>query len=180
MKALEILCVLHGIKPVARQGFYDSEITAVDEFCKISGLFVEKSRDRIEVHGVGYSNVGQRGKHGLKLLYISKDEIKAAQACLFETRQDHMQAGIALGYPRCCAEFFAKSFVEGNLNPVHLPTNPWTNLTQRENDACLLSHFPCHSDCDASVAIARQNFELLSKTDSKTAREIYSALATAQ
>ncbi|HLD33887.1 MAG TPA: hypothetical protein VJB66_04120 [Candidatus Nanoarchaeia archaeon] len=183
MKALEIACVLTDHKPVARQGFYPEELAKVEKFCAANGLFVEKSRNKIVLDDKDtFTNRGRvadatKKVHGMTLAYISKDELKAAQACLAETQGDHYITGLMLGYPECCVRFFAERFAADDLNPVHVPTNVWTNVRLRESDICLLSHFPCTSDCVQSIKIARENWTLLQQIDKECAHEWMKKLA---
>src|SRR3989344_1937683 len=169
MKALEILCLLNDAKPVVRHGFYEHEIKKVIEFCRAHSLFVEQSRHAILLEEQGFTNRGKTSDKGMKLLYISKDELTAAQTCLYETQQDHSQTGLMLGYPACCVRVFCDQFAKNNLNPVHVLTNQWTNLSLRDKDICLLSHFTCSSDCAESIFIAKQNFDILQKADKEIA-----------
>ena len=143
----------------------------MEVFCREHKLFIEKSRFKVALDDTEqFTNRGKISEDGMVFVYISKDELRSAQACLFETVGDHQNLGLLLGYPECCVRFFSEQFKNGNLNPVHQPLNPWTNLTKREHDACFISHFPCKSDCEGSVSIAQMNVELLRKTDEKVER----------
>jgi len=181
MKALEVLCVLNNRKAVVRQGFYPHELTAVEVFCKKNNLFIEKSRNKVALndteHFTNRGRIVSAQDQGLFFVYISKDELKSVQACLSETLGDHYATGLMLGYPECCVRFFCEQFKNGNLNPVHKPLNPWTNLIERNNDACLLSHFPCSNDCKESISIAQMNAETLRKADENAAQEWIAQLA---
>lgn len=180
LKACELLYLLHNIKPVVRQGFYTNELEKVEAFCSKNNLHTVKAPYTVNVEETsGFSNRGkilpeesEKSKTGMHLVYISKDKEKALVTCLAETQQDHITAGLLLGYPKCCAEFFTNEYTKGNLNPIHKPTNPWTNLTQRDKDAAFLSHFPCSSECEGSMIIAKENFKLLQAIDKKTAEEM--------
>ena len=182
MKALEIACLWTDIKPVVRQGFYPEELAKAEKFCAANGLFIERSRNKIVIDDADkFTNRGRvvndTETNGMILLYISKDELKAAQTCLFETQGDHYNTGLMLGYPECCARFFVERFALDNLNPVHAPTNIWTNLRLREHDTCLISHFPCASDCVESMKIGRGNWAVLEEIDKECAHEWMKKLA---
>lgn len=176
-KALEVLYLLHDLKPVVRQGFYPRELEKVEKFCVEHGLVVEKSPYKVVLDGEEmFTNKGKvvspDDTHGMFLVYMGKDQFKVLWACLYETKQDHYNTGLTLGYPECCARFFAEEFGKGNLNPMHQPTNPWTNMMLREQDVVLLSHFPCRSDCEQSVEMAKKNFEIIKKCD-KALADLY-------
>ena len=184
IKACELLYLMHNIKPVVRQGFYPNELEKVEAFCKTNNLCIVKAPYKISLEeDNGFSNKGKiiggenkENKRGMSIVYISKDREKALLTCLAETQQDHITAGLMLGYPKCCTEFFTSEFAKGNLNPIHKPTNVWTNLTQRDKDAAFVSHFPCNSGCKESIALAKENFRLLEKIDKKTVEEMKGVL----
>jgi hypothetical protein len=181
-KALEVLYLLKDLKPVVRHGFYQHELDKVKKFCERNKLAMEISPYKVILEGKQmFSNKGRivdtTNKQGMFLVYISKDQMKALWANLYETRQDHLNTGLALGYPQCCAGFFVEQFNDKNVNPVHKPTNPWTNLTKRDDDICLLSHFPCSSECEPSKVIAIQSLELIKKYDNKLAELFYEKLS---
>ncbi len=182
MKALEILYLLKDVKPVVRQGFYPHEMDKVEHFCVKNKLFIEKSSYKIVLQDKEiFTNKGRivapGNPHGMFLVYISKNHFKALWVCLYETKQDHRNTGIMLGYPSCCVEFFVQEFEKGNVNPVHLPTNMWTNLTFRDEDVVLLSHFPCSSECEKSIVMAKKNFEIIQRYDEKLAELVVKKLS---
>ena len=177
-KALEMLYLLEGLKPMVRQGFYPKELPAVERFCSERGLFLERSPSKVLLsdHGA-FSDEGTLvpAEHpsGMFFVYISKSQMAALQACLAETRQDHVTTGLLLGYPRCCAAFFAREAAKGNVKPVHPVASPWTNLTLREQDVVLLSHFPCRPDCGESVRMAKERLAMIGTYDKGLARRLY-------
>ena len=181
MKALEILLLLEDQKLVVRQGFYDHEFKKVEEFCKKNNVFLSKSKFKVSLEGKEkFTNKGKiinESEKGMHFVYLSKDEEKALLANLYETKQDHKQLGQILGYPECCINFFINNFSQENPNPVHKPTNPWTNLSKREFDVCLLSHFPCTNDCQESISLAKKHYDLLLKHDPPAAQLIYQELS---
>ena len=181
-KALEVLYLLKDAKPVVRQGFYPHELEKVERFCAKNKLFIEKSPYKVLLHDLEiFTNKGKivapSHPQGMFLVYISKNHFKALWTCLYETKQDHQNTGVLLGYPGCCLEFFVKEFEKGIVNPVHEPTNPWTNLTLRDKDITLLSHFPCSSDCTKSIEMAKRNFEILKRYDEKLAEQFCKKLS---
>ena len=171
MKAQEILLLLHDQKPVIRQGFYQDEIPKIEKFCKENNLHFVKSNFKVLLADeTNFSNKGIRipetdKRPGMFFTYISKDEQKAWLAAYYEVMSNDLDLGRTLGYPDCCTKFFVNTFSKENPNPAHQPTNPWTNLTKREQDACLLSHFPCSSVCQESIELAKQYCETLRKVD---------------
>ena len=75
------------------------------------------------------------------------------------------------------SKFFDGQAKHGNFNPVHAPTNPWTNLTLRGEDVVLLSHFPCCSECEKSIEMAKRNLDLLEKYNSALANSFIEKLS---
>ena len=62
-KSLEIIYLMHGIKPVVRQGFYDYEIWKVKEFCKKNNLYYEVAPYKVILADGGkYSNKGIKAR----------------------------------------------------------------------------------------------------------------------
>lgn len=182
-KAQEIVLLLHDAKEVVRQGFYGQELPAVEEFCKKNFLFLVRSKFKIiltdENH---FTNKGRRipeidPRPGMYFIYISKDETKAYLASYYELINDHCKLGLLLGYPECCVEFFCQNFNENNTNLQLNPANPYTNITKRDEDAVLLSHFPCSSECEKSIQLGKKYLHALEKVDLQRAIEIQSILS---
>lgn len=159
-KANEILLVLNDLKPVARQGFYPDELTKVKEFCQQNNLFIELSPYKILLDKQNYSDKGTKvpieHPEGLFFTYISKDHQKALLANLYETKGDHRQLGLALGYPACCVKFYHEQFQKGNLAPEHEHYHELINIKKRKTDSSIISHFPCKPNCQASIELAEK------------------------
>ncbi len=178
-KAQEILLLLKDAKEVVRQGFYEKELPAVEEFCKNNHIFLTKSKFKVLLEDKNkiFSNKGIRidendSRPGMWFVYLSKDEQKALFASYAELTNNHTELGRLLGYPPCCIEFFCNNFNENNTN-LELPlTNQWTNLSLRDKDAVLLSHFPCSSDCVESIKLAQKYFEVISRADAERGKEL--------
>ena len=178
-KAQEIILLLNDVKEVVRQGFYDSELEKVKEFCQENKLFLVKSKFKVLLDGNDYSNKGIRvsdDPQGMFFVYLSKSEEKAWLASYYELVGDDLNLGLLLGYPKCCVDFFCQNFKEEKTNLELKPTNPWTNLSQRDKDCVLLSHFPCSSDCQESVELGKKYFVVLEKVDLKRSEKLISRL----
>ena len=188
-KAQEVLFLLQVLKEVVRQGFYEPELPAVEMFCRNKKLFAVKSRfkvllaDKVEetLADGHYSNKGVRiseqdPRPGMYFVYISKDERKAWLASYYERIRNDQELGLLLGYPSCCVDFFCQHFNAQKTNLQAAPANLWTNLTKRDQDAVLLSHFPCTSDCKESIIIAMKNLNFLATVEPQRARELAALL----
>ena len=181
-KAQEILFLLHDAKEVVRQGFYDKELPPLESFCTENRLCLVKSKFKVLLDDKEtFSNKGTRipendPRPGMYFVYISKDETKANLAAYYELTQNHRELGLLLGYPACCIHFFIQNFHEQNTNLELKPINHYTNLTQRENDVVLLSHFPCSSDCQESIALGKKYLEVLQQVDKARAEKIKAIL----
>ena len=177
-KAQEILFLLHGAKAVVRQGFYDTELPKVENFCQEHNIYLVKSKFKVLlVDETEYSNKGLRipeedKRPGMYFVYLSKDEQKAWLASYYELMSNDRDLGILLGYPHCCVDFFCKRFSENNPNLQLPPKNPYTNLTKREQDCVLLSHFPCNSECPESIVLAKNYLNVITQYDRHRAWEI--------
>lgn len=180
-KAQEIVLLLQNAKEVVRQGFFDSELHRVERFCEKNNLYLVKSTFKVLFADEGiYSNKGIRipetdPRPGMCFVYISKDEQKAWLTSYHELMQNHQDLGLVLGYPQCCVDFFISVFNK-NPNPQHAPSNPHTNLSKREQDLVILSHFPCRSDCRESVKLGEKYLQALYVVDKERARELLTQL----
>ncbi len=181
-KAQEITYLLSDAKPVIRQGFTTEELSRVERFCREQNLHLVTSTFKVLFADEGvYSNKGVRiagndPRPGLYFVYISKDEQKALLASYHELMNDHRALGLVLGYPTCCVDFFTLNFKAKRTNLQLPPTNPYTNLSKREQDCVLLSHFPCQSDCEKSMLLAKKYLDVLAKVDRERAKEIVEQL----
>lgn len=181
-KAQEIILLLKNAKPAVRQGFYENELPKVEKFCQENNLFFACSKFKVILADEGdYSNKGIRipeadKRPGMYFVYISKDEEKTWLAAYHELMRNNRDLGLILGYPLCCVDYFCKHFKAGNVNPMLKPTNPYTNLTKREKDCVLLSHFPCRNDCEPSQHLARKYFYVISEVDKLRAKEMMEQL----
>jgi hypothetical protein len=181
-KAQEILLLQHNAKPVIRQGFYEHELPRVEQFCAKHNLCCLKSNFKVILaDDTSYSNKGLRvpesdKREGMFFVYISKDEQKAHLAAYFELMNNHKDLGLTLGYPSCCANYFTTSFSKNNTNPEHEPKNVWTNLTKRDQDCTLLSHFPCNSLCEESIKLGMKHLDVIMNIDRNRAQEIMETL----
>jgi len=181
-KAQEILVLLKGAKTVVRQGFYDEELPMVEKFCKDNNLFLVKSRFKVLLaDDTAYSNKGIRipaddKRSGMYFVYISKDEEKSWLASYYEMMNNQKDLGLVLGYPSCCVDYFCNNFSAENPNPELAAKNPWTNISKREQDLVLISHFPCAADCQESIGLAQKYYDVIVKEDHNRAEELLLAL----
>jgi hypothetical protein len=183
-KALEILYLLEGIKPVVRHGFYPNEVLKIYRFCSENGLFLVKSPYKVvlvDAEDGSYSNKGLKvhlndERDGMLFVYISKDERKALLANAHETENNHRELGILLGYPECCIDFFTKHEPEEskanndyakpileNSEGFEFPFQ--NNIFIRDFDVTLLNHFPCSLNCQNSLELAKKHLDVLRKYD---------------
>jgi len=182
-KAQEIVLLLHDAKEVARQGFYEKELPAVKQFCQEHSLYLVKSKFKVILDDENqFTNKGLRisetdSRPGMYFIYISKDETKAYLASYYELIENHRALGLLLGYPECCVNFFCQNFNENNTNLELKPTNMYTNISKRNEDMVLISHFPCHSDCEKSIELGKKYFEVLERIDPERGKELLTGLS---
>ena len=180
-KTLEILFLLEGAKEVVRQGFYEHELPLVEQFCKEKKLFLVKSPFKVVLDDQQYSNSGALVRidnpQGMYWVYVSKDEKTVLLASYYETTNNHQELGRLLGYPECCIRFFCEHFSSQNKNPEIPSTNPFTNLSQRDQDLVLISHFPCAADCKGSITIGQKNLEMIRRYDQQLAEHYIQSLS---
>jgi hypothetical protein len=182
-KTQEIILLLQDKKEVVIHAYLEKELPLIIQFCQENNLHLVKSRFKIIFNDKSnYSNSGLKipendPRQGYYFTYFSKEEKKALLASYYETTSNHQELGKILGYPQCCINFFCEKFNENKTNLELLPTNSWTNLSQREHDIVLLSHFPCHSDCQDSIQLAKNYFDTIKSIDSRRAEELIRILS---
>ena len=182
-KAQEVVLLLHDAKEVVRQGFYQQELPAVEKFCRENNLYLVKSKFKVILDDENhFTNKGVRipekdPRMGMYFIYISKDETKAYLASYYELINDHRKLGLLLGYPECCVDFFCQNFDENNTNLELKPTNMYTNISKRNEDFVLISHFPCSSDCKKSIELGKKYFEVLERIDHERSQELLLTLS---
>ena len=183
MKSLEILSLLQGFKPVVRQGFYESELKQVEQFCQDHNLVLVKSNFKVvpldtstAFLNKGVSTSIEDPRPGFLFVYISKTQLGAHKAALAELYKDHVELGKLLGYPECCGRFLAEHepvrMEKDNDFEVPVLENSsevkysfWMNIFKRSQDACVLSHFPCSLLCSESLVLAQKYWGLLENND---------------
>ena len=179
-KAEEIVYLLSKAKTVVRQGFYLEELPKVEKFCQENKIHLVKSRFKVLLADENaYSNKGIRipehdKRQGMYFVYMSKDEKKAWLASYYELMSNDNDLGLLLGYPKCCVDFFCKRFSPNNPNLQLNSTNMFTNLSKREKDAVLISHFPCNPDCEESVQLGRKHLAIIKEADYERYKELLS------
>lgn len=179
-RTLELLGVLHGLKPVIRQELQPAELKKTEFFCRKHALFLQRSElsvlDLNRTSALSNEGLLLHGRHpdAKAIIYISRDKAAAIRAARFEAAGDHGRLGLSLGYPRCCIDFYIQNrpkrvnidddYVLPALRNSRGKTFPFlTNLCAREIGISLLSHFPCDFNCKASIKAARRTLELLER-----------------
>jgi len=192
-KAFEIFLLEQDVKPVVRQGYYQQEIGEVQKYCEFNSLAWELSPYKIILtDDTNYSNKGEKvplsdKREGMFFIYISKDDNKAKLASHYESTKDHVNLGLILGYPMCCANFFQhnepvrskldNNYIEPALKNSKGNSFPYqTNILKRDQDATLLFHFPCNFNCQDSITLAKKHEQALQKYDKELATQLASTL----
>lgn len=179
IKALEIIYVIEGAKPAARIMVKDDEFDKINGFLDKYKLNILKSDFKIRKDDNGaYSDKGSKvnlNEKGYYFVYISKSKEEAKKAKRLENKNNHIEMGIALGYPKCCCEFFDRNFLSEPKKDFTLATlresdgykfSFYNNIAARHFDIALLNHFPCTYNCEKSVEIAEKNLEVIKKYSS--------------
>ena len=181
-KAQEIIFLLNKVKKVVRQGFYESELPRIENFCEQQNIHLVKSKFKVLLADEeAYSNKGIRieatdQREGMYFVYLSLDVLSAWMASYHELNSNDYDLGILLGYPSCCVDFFCKRFSENNPNLQLSPENPYTNLSRRNQDCVFISHFPCSSNCEESINLAKKYASIIARIDSLRAIEMINFL----
>jgi len=170
--ALEILFVLNGIKPVARQMIHEEDFFRVAGFCDANGLKYSVSNFKILPEKQLMVKT-DHPKAGHYFAYISYDKDLAEKAKFYEHIRNDEKLGLALGYPKCCVSFYKENYQKAlklrddyslmaiensSANPNFL-----TNNMLRFFGTTLLSHFPCSFDCGHSMLLANDMLKCVSR-----------------
>lgn len=177
-RALELCLVKAGIKPSARIAFsnVDNAKSLLDEL----GLSYAISDFKVKMDFKGmYSTKGHvvgLEKEGHVFFYIAKDKRTAEKTRLAEKDGGIEELGIALGYPQCCIDFFAKNrndeiknendYIIPSLNNTKSNSHSFhLNVFARYFDFCLVSHAPHSLDCEKSLELAKKTMSFLAKIE---------------
>ena len=111
----------------------------------------------------------------------SMDEAKAFLEAHQSRPCDHDTIGELLGYPKCCREFFCKTFPRGELDPVHLVDSskgqdPMLCVSLRYFGLRIIPFFPCSFNCSKAKQFAEQWYKLMLEKDPFTAKGILELL----
>jgi len=180
LKALDVFYVIKDLKPCSRIMVKEEMYEKVKSILNEYKLFVSKSEFKVlRLDDGNFSNKGERidlsdERKGYYFVYFSKDKNLIDKAKEYEEKDDHINLGLSLGYPKCCCEFFAKNYKsekerfndyilaglrdsEGFVFPFY------NNFAIRYFDFSLLSHFPCNFKCEESIKIAKKNLDAIEK-----------------
>lgn len=109
-------------------------------------------------------------------LYLGRDILTIWKLWALEALQDHIELGLALGYPRCCAKAYIKqSKKELGSKVCRRPilTNQYTHFFGYQ----IISHDPCRIDCPASLKIAQEYLHALQKISPASAKKLVQVLS---
>lgn len=179
IKSLEVIYVIEGIKPCARILVFEDELKAVLNFLNENKIFTTTSDFKVlkqTAQSEFYSDKSIKiqkndARKGYFFVYLSKNRVKAEKAKSEEEKNNHLELGLLLGYPKCCCEFFEENFNNENTD-LTLKTLEnsdgyefpfYTNIAARHFDVSLLSHFPHSFGCKPSVNIAKSNSNTINK-----------------
>ena len=190
-KSLEFLYVIEGAKPCARIIVSEDELDKIINFLdenkliySISDFKVIKQNTQSEFYSDKSIKIPKDdSSKGHFFVYLSKDKAKAEKAKIAEAKNNHLELGLILGYPKCCCEFFAKNFDEKhtdltlkslkNSDGFEFPF--YNNIAARHFDISLLSYFPHSFGCIPSIEISKNNLKIIHK-HSKELAEMFSGV----
>lgn len=137
------------------------------------GPALDRERARAEARGL--STRVRLGGSGQEILYVARDEERAAALLEAEavslcgtnaSIEGHRELGRLLGYPRCCVDAFVARLTElespivgqsedhlavrdalGRTEIAHGRLNP----TPQDGGSTLISYYPCRFDCTVSL-----------------------------
>jgi len=166
---LELLSVVEGIRPAAYQMIHASDLPAKTEWAYRHGLVAVPM---VAMQGANaYTSsgrvVGQSGEYStLRVLFVRGGDYQRFR--LFDPTNitnDDDRLGIVLGYPACCRRAFANTWVQGQVDSTYEQVagaryQTIASTLLRWMGVRLVSHLPCHYNCEASLDIASAMWEL--------------------
>jgi hypothetical protein len=193
--ALEIIYVLHNLKPACRVAIKKNRLkhlTAILDkynlFYNISefsvSLIIDKNKGYLSNSSTIEKNINSES---IIYIYISKNLDITKKLKKYDLHEDDIAFGKLLGYPSCCSEFFSK-----NKKLAAKYQMDFTLLCQREFksysflfnftlfsfDVSLYSYFPCSLDCEATLELATKYFNFLKDNLKDIANEFKTKMST--
>lgn len=179
IKSLEVLYVIEDAKPCSRILVFEDELGKTIGFLEqnkinsaVSDFKVLKQTAQSELYSDKSTKIPKNDKRkGYFFVYLSKGRGTAEKAKLMEEKNNHLELGLLLGYPKCCCEFFEKKFDGENAdltlkaleNSNGFEFQFYTNIAARHFDTSLLSHFPHSFECRQSIDISKNNLSIIKK-----------------
>lgn len=185
--ALEVLFVLEGMKPAARQMIHEQDVHRAVAFCEANGLHWEVSSFKI-IKDNELLVVPEYPQEGHYFLYLSRDEDVCRLAKFYEASRNDEQLGKILGYPPCCVQFYLDNHQKASLlrddysllsianTSTETAPSFVTNNLARFFSVSLISHFPCSYTCAATELIGKAHFAIVSKYNVQLAAYIRDVL----
>lgn len=187
--ALQIQCVIEGLKPACLIPLYINGLEECITFLRERGLTITVDQLPIGPYSYAQTNPAARKEVMVKprvRLYIAKSAGDARQLARLETElRDYYQLGRALGYPVCCVAAAVENdqltYVERygvwkqtNLNAVGTQVSTkldyLCNFFLGESElstvapVSALAHWPCHFACDESRTVGGLALECCART----------------
>lgn len=188
IRAQEILFILQDIKPVCRIELDALQLSEAEKFFKETTLsYLASTIQYDEKTESGDIPQATTPLKGMLLVYVSKNHSLAQEARIAETHFDHQRFGTLLGYPQCCVQFFIEHLEDAEkLHHDHtlisasrsVIFNPLLNISLQFFDWRIISHYPCHFNCPASVEQAERMLKAIERHDEELAEKIRLHLRT--
>lgn len=186
LDAIEVLGVIDGIKPVARQMVHEEDLWRIHGFCLAHGLAYAKSPFKV-VDNTTMMVAPEHSMSGSYFVYISRKEAAAKKAAFYENVRNDEKLGHMLGYPPCCIDFYKdhynKALTLGDeycqFSLANSGDGPYpfvTNNMLRFFDVALISHFPCSFECERSISLGKKMYQSLAKRNPELAKYVRDAL----
>jgi hypothetical protein len=184
-EALEVFCVLQGVKPVTRQMINEEDFHKVFTFCENYGLHFELSSFKILKDKELLVQPGHPSQ-GHYFMYISKDKEQAQLAKFYEGVKNDRKLGEVLGYPSCCVDFYKEHYYaasqmgdEYSLFSIQNTQGKGSFLNNnllRFFGVSLISHFPCSFNCKETQQYAQQCLTMVEESNPGLAGYLKQAL----
>lgn len=168
------LAVLSGVRPCALRVIAAWQLFELYEKLPKQGLTVEILDTQEKLKSAYFNSPGaQTGRPIYYNVVIGPKQQVAAFKSAWDN-DDYAEIDSVSGYPACCRQFFQRTCIGESISdttwPMALNTlgleddsavceiagPPHTNLFWRALGVRAVNHFPCRSDCEASIELAEE------------------------
>lgn len=169
---IEWLTLIEGIRPAIYQHIDPAHLlTKMTEVSKFGMVIIPIAQTNIKnIYASGVERFDSSQPWDYRAI-ITKQEDAQKIVQISNLAQDNAKLGEILGYPKCCQEFFLRTWGAGQVDTTwdqYAETGNANgpveaNMLWRWMNVRWVSHLPCSFQCQATVQIGRKTREVMRK-----------------